>query len=126
MLQVLANISLESFLDHRKGGMWLCKKKSIGKKWTSVQSRIRGKSPPKKGKNKIAHTLWESLNKRTYFMEHSKIRISHHISHTYSTHMHILTWLYDLTLFGFIVWLYNKCLASMYVLSPYPWAPYKL
>jgi hypothetical protein len=47
------------------------------------------------------------------------------ISHTYCTHMHILIWPYDLTLFGSIVWLYNKYLASMYVLSPYLWVPHK-
>jgi hypothetical protein len=31
MIQVLANVSLESFLKLQKGGMWLCKKKSIEK-----------------------------------------------------------------------------------------------
>jgi hypothetical protein len=45
----------------------------------------------------------------------------HHIC----THMHILIWLYDLTLFGSIVWLYNICFASTYALSPYLWAPHK-
>jgi hypothetical protein len=45
----------------------------------------------------------------------SRIRISHHINTypPYSIHMHILIWLYDFTLFGSIVWLYNIWSASM-------------
>jgi hypothetical protein len=45
----------------------------------------------------------------------SRIRISHHINtySPYSIHMHILIWLYDFTLFGSIVWLYNIWTASM-------------
>jgi hypothetical protein len=34
------------------------------------------------------------------------------VHHT-STHMHILIWLYNTTLFGFENWLYNICIASM-------------
>jgi hypothetical protein len=45
----------------------------------------------------------------------SRIRISHHINTypPYSIHMHILIGLYDFTLFGSIVWLYNILTAGM-------------
>jgi hypothetical protein len=49
---------------------------------------------------------------RDVFKEHSRIRIATIYFH-HSTHMHILIWLYDLTLFGSKVWLYNICIVSM-------------
>ena len=50
------------------------------------------------------------VSKERYaFKEHSRIRLAT----IYSTHMHILIWLYDSTLFGSVVWLYNICIASM-------------
>ena len=36
-----------------------------------------------------------------------------YISIKHSTYMHILIWLYDIFLFGSIVWPYNICIASM-------------
>ena len=46
---------------------------------------------------------------RYVFKEHSRIRLATKSS----THMHILIWLYDSTLFGSNVWLYNIWIASM-------------
>jgi hypothetical protein len=54
-----------------------------------------------------------SKRERYVFKEQSRIRLSIiYIPHI-PIHMHILIWLYDLTLFGSIVWLYNICAASM-------------
>ena len=61
---------------------------------------------------------FQVLNERYVFEEHSKIRLAiiyiyHIYIHHTSIRMHILNWLYDLTLFGSKVWLYNICIASM-------------
>ena len=70
--------------------------------------------------NKIAHALLQScfqVAKEIYvFKEHSRIRIATIYIHHISTHMHILIWLYDSTLFGSKVWLYNICICK-YALS---------
>ena len=89
--------------------------------------------PPEKKKkkmNKIARVFLQSCfqlsNERYVFKEHSRIRLATIYIHHTSTHMHILIWLYDLTLFGSEVWLYNICIASMlFMFSPLLWAPHK-
>ena len=90
--------------------------------------------PPKKKRNmnKIAHVFLQScfqvLKDRYVFKEHSRIRLATKYIHHTTTHMHILIWLYDSTLFGSEVWLYNICIASMlfHAFSTPIWAPYKL
>jgi hypothetical protein len=71
----------------------------------------------KREMNKIAHIFLQScfqvLKERYVFKEHSRIRLATKYIHYTSTHMHILIWLYDSTLFGSEVWLYNICIASM-------------
>jgi hypothetical protein len=71
----------------------------------------------KREMNKIAHVFLQScfqVSKERYvFKEHSRIRLATKYIHHISTHMHILIWLYDSTLFGFEVWLYNICIANM-------------
>jgi hypothetical protein len=58
---------------------------------------------------KVVFKFW----KRDVFKEHSRIRlVTIYIPHT-SIHMYKLIWLYDSTLFGSEVWLYNICIASM-------------
>ena len=71
----------------------------------------------KKKMNKIAPVFLQSCfqvsNERYVFKEHSRIRLATIYIHHTSTHMHILIWLHDSTLFGSEVWLYNICIASM-------------
>jgi hypothetical protein len=71
----------------------------------------------KREMNKIDHIFLQScfqISKEIYvFKEHSRIRLATKYIHHTSTHMHILIWLYDLTLFGSDVWLYNICVASI-------------
>jgi hypothetical protein len=62
--------------------------------------------------------LFFNCHKRGMFLRSNiRIRFSHHIYLSYihhiPLHMHILIWLYDLTLFRFIVWLYNIWITSM-------------
>ena len=76
--------------------------------------------PPKKREkmNKIAYVFLQSCfqvsQERYVFKEHSRIRLTTIYIHHTSTHMHIMIWLYGLTLFGSEVWLYNICIASMF------------
>ena len=73
--------------------------------------------PKKRKMNKIIHVFLQScfqvLKERYVFKEQSRIRLATKYIHHISTHMHILIWLYDSTLFGSEVWLYNICIASM-------------
>ena len=66
--------------------------------------------------NKIAPIFlqrnFQVSKERDVFKEHSRIRLANIYIHHTSIHMHFLIWLYDSTLFGSEVWLYNICIAS--------------
>ena len=125
MLQVLVAISQKFYCRKEALGYAkvIHKKKMRKNGQVSEISKIMGTQMParKKEMNKIAHVLLQSIfwvsKERYIFKEHSRIRLATYIYITYihhiSIHMHILIWLYDLTLFGFKVWLYNICIASM-------------
>ena len=132
MLQVLVAIS-QKFCCRKEA--WALQKlfmKKRKKGWEKMDKCPRYlkqwilRCPPRKKRkeklNKITHVFLQSciqVSKERYvFKDQSRIRLatiySHHIYPPYtSTHMHILIWLYDLTLFGSEVWLYNICIASM-------------
>ena len=117
MLQVLVAISQKVYAEKKH---WAMQKLFIKKE----------EKKEKKEMNKIAHTFLQScfrVSKERYiFDEHSRIRLSTIYIHHTSTHMHILIWLYDLTLFGSEVWLYNICIASMlFHAISFLWAPHK-
>ena len=71
----------------------------------------------KREMNKIVLVLLQKYfqvsKERCDFKEHSRIRLATIYIHHISIHMHILIWLYDSTLFGSEVWLYNICIISM-------------
>ena len=92
--------------------MGLCKSYSLKKdekKWTSVRDienngYLDARSKKRSKMNKIAHVFLQScfqVSKDRYvFKEHSRIRLATICIHHISTHMHIMVWLYDSTLFG--------------------------
>ena len=125
MLQILVAISQKFCCSQKKHEamqkLFMKIRKKVLKKWTSVQDiENNGYSDARLKKekmNKIAHVFLQScfqVSKERYvFKEQNRIRLATiYIQHT-SRHMHILIWLYDSTLFGYEVWLYNICIASM-------------
>ena len=123
MLQVLVAISQKFCCSEKKYvAMQKLLKKGEKKKMDKCPRYWKQwvlRCPPEKRKemNKIVHVFLQSCfsipKERYVFKEHSRIRLATIYIHHTSTHMHILIWLYDLTLFGSEVWLYNICIASM-------------
>jgi len=98
------------------------------KKWKKIK---------KKMKNRPTQTLPKTSNKGRYVFKQQRIPLSPspyihttpichplHSTSLYTTHMHILIWLYDL-----ILWIHCLTLqymfTSVYELSPHLWAPHK-
>ena len=92
------------------------------------EKKKRTKVPTKKTKrkkNRATKTLPKTSNKGRYVFKEQRIPLSPlHSNPLYTTHMHILIWLYDL-----ILWIHCFTLqymfTSVYELSPHLWAPHK-
>ena len=121
-------LSLKSFVAEKRHGaiqkLFIKKRKRKKKSWEKMDKCPRYlkqwvlRCPPENQEtNKIAPVLLENYfqdsKERYVFREQSRIRLATIYIHHLSTHMHILIWLYDSTLFGSIVWLYNIYIASM-------------
>ena len=122
MLQVLVTIS-QKFCCRKEpwGYAKVIYKKRVEKKMNKCPRYFKQwvliPAEKRREMNKIAHVFLQKyfqVSKQIYvFKEYSRIRLATIYIHHTSTHMHILIWLYDWTLFGSIVWLYNICIASM-------------
>ena len=101
-----------------------------GKNGQVSYSRIRGtRYPPERKEKKNTEQLillkkFEKSKKGMYPLKRAKVELDFH--HCYHHHHHTsfirhtcTSWFDLLTcFFGSMVWLYNKCLLSMYILSP--------
>jgi len=99
-----------------------------GKNRQVSDSRIRGtRYPPERKENTehlILHKKFQKSKKCMYPLKRAKVELDFH--HCYHHHHHTsfirhtsTSWLNLLTcFFGSMVWLCNKCLVSMYTLSP--------
>ena len=106
------------------------KSETRGKNGQVSDSRIRGtKYPPeRKEKENIEHLIlfkkFQKSKEGIYPLKRAKVELDFH--HCYHHHhhtpfiRHTCTSWFDLLacFFGSMVWLYNKCLVSMYTLSP--------
>ena len=117
-------LSLKSFRCKKEAWVYtkVIKKERDEKKWTSVwdienNGYSDARLKKKKKMNKIAYIYLQScfqVSKERYvFKKHGRIRLATIYIHHTSIYMHILIWLYDSTLFGSEVWLYNICIASI-------------